>query len=306
MSLNVAILMCTHNGARFLSEQLLSIASQTYEHWTMVVSDDGSSDKTVEILEEFAKSYPNERVELRRGPCQGFAKNFLSLGCDRKIQSQYFAFSDQDDIWLREKLEIGVSMLSVYGHGIPALYCGSTVYIGSDNRVCGASPIFVFPPSFRNALVQNLAGGNTMVFNAAAKRLLEKAGDQDIVAHDWWLYLLVAGAGGVVEYDKVARVNYRQHPGAVIGGNATLTSSVRRVFAIMTGRYKGWVSKNIAALLKSSPILSREASDILKLVVQMRSSKFRDRLRLFNVVGLYRQTWRGTLSLYVSVFLNKF
>ena len=104
----VAILLCTFNGARFLTEQLNSLEAQIYEDWYLVVSDDGSSDGTLEILLEFQERWPAGKMVLRQGPKRGFCENFLSLGCDPSIRADYFAFCDQDDVWLATKLQVAV------------------------------------------------------------------------------------------------------------------------------------------------------------------------------------------------------
>src|SRR5438105_1405223 len=99
----VAILMGTRNGAAFLREQLQSIEDQTHKNWILIVSDDSSTDETREILQGFCQSHPG-KVFIRNGPSKGVCANFLSLAIDRAIQADYFAFSDQDDIWHRDKL----------------------------------------------------------------------------------------------------------------------------------------------------------------------------------------------------------
>jgi hypothetical protein len=77
--------------------------------------------------------------------------------------------------------------------------------------------------------VQSIAGGNTMVFNPAAKALLEAAGSLNVISHDWWLYILVMAAGGKVYYDPTPYIYYRQHPAALIGGNTSLSAKLKRM-----------------------------------------------------------------------------
>jgi glycosyltransferase involved in cell wall biosynthesis len=89
--------MCTLDGAQFLPAQLASLEQQTHTNWRLIVSDDGSTDATLKIIENFAQRVPQD-VEVRRGPQQGPAANFMSLATDRDIDGDYFAFCDQDDI----------------------------------------------------------------------------------------------------------------------------------------------------------------------------------------------------------------
>ncbi len=198
----VAILLCTYNGQRYLSDQLDSVAAQTYPNWVVRVSDDGSQDDTLSILTEYRSKWPNGRLSIAQGPAKGFVANFLSLTCNADIQADYYAFCDQDDVWEADKLQRAVDWLQGVPEGVPALYCSRTQLVDADNNSIGFSPLFSKPPSFANALTQNVASGNTMVFNHAACALLREGGkDVEVVAHDWWLYLLVSGVGGKVFYD---------------------------------------------------------------------------------------------------------
>ena len=101
---SIAILLCTFNGARFLPAQLASYEAQDFTDWRLVASDDGSDDDTLALLEAFRKKHGAERVEIRRGPRKGFVANFLSLICDPTINGEYYALSDQDDVWCVQKL----------------------------------------------------------------------------------------------------------------------------------------------------------------------------------------------------------
>ena len=91
------------------------------------------------------------------------------------------------------------------------VYCGRTSYVDAKLRKSGISPLFLLPKTFRNALIQIVAGGNTMVFNQRAKEYLEKAGPVNHLSHDWWVYQLITGVGGVIFYDPAPGVLYRQH-----------------------------------------------------------------------------------------------
>jgi glycosyltransferase involved in cell wall biosynthesis len=193
----VAILMCTKNGAAFIDDQLKSIAKQTHENWILIVCDDGSDDGTVAKLERFAEAHPR-KVMIRSGPGNGVCANFLSLVNDPTIDADYFAFSDQDDVWHQGKLQRALAWLAAVPADVPGMYCARTELMTIDGRSSGFSPLFTRPPGFQNALVQNLAGGNTMVFNRAAKKILEQAATTSVVLHDWWVYQLVSAAGGMV------------------------------------------------------------------------------------------------------------
>lgn len=302
----VAILLCTYNGARFLAEQLDSLECQTHQRWFVVASDDGSTDQTLEILQRFQAQWPAGKLMIRSGPQKGFCQNFLSLACDPEIKADYYSFCDQDDVWSPEKLSIALGNITFnQQQNIPYLYCGRTNYVTENLNPCGSSPLFVFPPSFRNALVQSIAGGNTMVFNLTSKRLIENAGLLDVSSHDWWLYILVTGSGGDVYYDRISYISYRQHKGALVGGNNSFFAKAKRLIRLLQGHFQNWNKKNIAALVHKSELLSGSNSEVFAWFSKIGSSNMMDRLRILGVCGLYRQTRFGTISLYIATVLNK-
>ena len=101
----VLILLASFNGGKFLEQQLDSFSAQTHEHWNLLVSDDGSSDNTLDILARFqAKLEGRHNVSVVDGPRSGCANNFLSLLKRIPNDSSLVAMSDQDDVWLPEKL----------------------------------------------------------------------------------------------------------------------------------------------------------------------------------------------------------
>lgn len=305
----VAILMGTMNGARFLPEQLDSLQAQTHQKWVLIASDDGSTDDTLRILKAYQAKWPAGKLIIKEGPKQGFCVNFQSMACDPSIQADYYAFCDQDDVWLPNKLEVAVGNIAAHqvhkGVTLPYLYCGRTSYVSEKLEPIGISPLFVFPAKFRNALVQSIAGGNTMAFNQETKLALEKVGMVDVPSHDWWLYLLVSGIGGEVYYDKVPQILYRQHDDSIVGENRSFTSKCFRAYTLLRGRFRNWNTKNIEALCVVKCMLAEDNQEILRLFKLLRSAKLIDRFRLIEVCGLYRQTWRGTMTLYLAALLKK-
>jgi glycosyltransferase involved in cell wall biosynthesis len=301
----VAILLGTKDGAAFLRDQLRSFADQSHTNWFLVVSDDGSRDATADMIERFAGEHP-QRVVMREGPRQGVTANFLSLAADPTIAADVFAFSDQDDIWHAEKLARALTFLATVPEGMPALYCGRTELMTEDGRRYGFSPRFRRPPSFRNALVQNLGGGNTMVFNRAAKALVEAVGTQDVVLHDWWLYQLVSAAGGAVFYDPQPVLKYRQHPANLIGSNQGGSARLLRIRMMVGGRFRDWNATNIAALRRlPEHLITPDNRRVLDLFTAARSAALAKRLALLRRSGVYRQTLLGNLGLFAAAVLKR-
>lgn len=303
---NVCILLSTYNGEKYLAEQLQSIENQTHKNWRLIISDDGSSDNTLNIAKQFQMKWGNNRLEIRQGPQQGFCLNFLSMACDATIKADLYAFSDQDDVWMIDKLERAVAYFDQNNESqLPRAYGSRTQIVDEKLNPLGFSPEFTLPRSFRNALVQSIAGGNTQVFNQAAKQLVEQAGLQKVVSHDWWLYQIVKGAGGIFYFDPIPTLLYRQHANAIIGSNSSFRARIERIIYVLNGRFKSWNDINYIALCNIRHLLTKDSQDILDIFGKFRGAHFKDRIRLLEVCGLYRQTWQGTLSLWLATLINK-
>ncbi|WP_242151781.1 glycosyltransferase family 2 protein [Pseudomonas sp. ArH3a] len=302
----VAVLMCTYNGESYLAEQLDSFERQTYANWALVVSDDGSHDATLSLLNDYSARWGAERLKVVGGPKRGFAANFLSLTCRDDIEADFFAWSDQDDIWTDDKLEVALAWLQTIPTDVPALYCGRTQLISELGEPIGFSPRFLLPPGFPNALVQSIAGGNTMVFNQAARDLLREAGaDLVLPAHDWWAYQLVSGAGGVIHYDPEPKMLYRQHSENLIGSNSGWTARLVRLRMVFQGRFYEWNEQNIRALESMEHRLCEEHLATLVRFKVARGQTFIRRVLGIRLAGLYRQTFMGNLGLTLATLLKK-
>jgi glycosyltransferase involved in cell wall biosynthesis len=298
--------MCTFNGQDFLEQQLQSFAAQRHSHWKVFVSDDGSSDGTASILRRYQASWGQDKITMRAGPGKGFAANFLSLVCSPDIQSDFLAYSDQDDVWESDKLKHAMAWLQTVPRDVPALYCTRTRLVDEANQGIGLSPLFTKPPCFANALMQNIGGGNTMVFNRAARQLLQEAGDQaEIVTHDWWTYLVVAGCGGKVYYDARPTVRYRQHSANIIGMNSNLAARLLRLRMTIRGRFKDWSDLHINALKQVSHRLTPENSELLALFTMARGGRLVPRMIGLKRTGIYRQTKLSQLGLVAAAIFKK-
>jgi glycosyltransferase involved in cell wall biosynthesis len=305
-SKKVAILLATYHGQRFLQEQLASFAAQTHTNWEVWASDDGSEDDTHRIMEEHLQLWGDQRLSIHNGPREGFAANFLSLTCNAQICADYFAYSDQDDVWERDKLERAVRWLDSVPDNIPGLYCSRTRLVDEKNCEIGVSPLFTKAPSFSNALMQNIGGGNTMVLNKAARELLQVAGDQVVVAtHDWWAYVVVTGCGGRVFYDRAPTVRYRQHEGNLVGMNSSWKARLKRIRMMFAGQFRGWNDMHLHALPRLDRNLTPDCKVTLERFARARKRSLVPRLWGLAHSGVYRQTILGNLGLLVAAIFNK-
>jgi len=212
---NVEILLSTYNPKDYLPALVESLLRQDYPSVHIRVRDDGSTLKgTRDILAEVNKE-PNITVEY--GPHRGIIDSFFSMLCSVPEDVEFTAFCDQDDIWMEDKLSRAVSLLeNKVPKDVPGLYCSRYAITDENLRIMAYSPLPRHGPSFRNALVQNIAAGFTAVLNKAARRLITRELPQVALMHDWWCYLVVSALGRVV-YDPYCSVLYRQHSGNAVG-----------------------------------------------------------------------------------------
>lgn len=246
----VHILLATYNGARYLAEQLESIGRQTHSAWTLTVSDDGSTDDTLSILQSFAAQV-TQPITVLRGPRKGSAtSNFYYLveqALTDNVQD-LFAFCDQDDIWHNEKLQRAVQWHLQHNNKNVRLFCGRTQFVNNQLRPIGLSPSIKRQPSFGNALVQNIASGNTMVFSHSVLAALKKVQPAHYVWHDWTTYLVTTALRGEVWFDHEPCLLYRQHETNVVGSNNNLSQLLKSIKLSLHGRYQSRLSLNLLAV----------------------------------------------------------
>lgn len=302
----IAILLCTYHGQHFLAEQLDSFEAQSHCNWEVWASDDGSRDATHEILASYQQKWGEERLSVHFGPAEGFSANFLSLTCKADIEADYFSYSDQDDIWEEDKLQRAVDWLNSVPADIPALYCSRTRLVNAENQDIGLSPLFQKKPGFSNALMQNIGGGNTMVFNSAARTLLRQAcSEVSVLTHDWWIYMVISGCGGRVFYDAYPSLRYRQHEGNIVGMNSNWLARFSRIRMLLQGHFREWNDQHIEALQKMRHMLTPENRIILDRLAQSRDRWFLPRLIGLKRAGIYRQTMLGNMGLIVAALFKK-
>lgn len=217
---SLSVAMATYNGARFLREQLDSIAAQTLLPAELVVSDDGSSDATLGVIAEFAATAPFPVRVLAKEARLGFADNFLHAA--EHCRGDLVAFADQDDRWLPQKLAVGAarlladdSLLSMHRLTLTDERLVPTgIY---DQGIAGDA---VWQPL---ALDPYATGwGNTMLFHRELALLVPRAArprqpeaDRPL-SHDTWLYVLAAALGRVSHIAEPL-ILYRQHAGNAMG-----------------------------------------------------------------------------------------
>ena len=327
--------MATCQGETYLQQQLDSIEQQRYRHWMLHVSDDASSDKTLEIVEAFklrceqAHAHAHEKnsgllkeplafgqVHLHTGPQKGPTENFMHLvrllgGAQCFKTNDLVAFADQDDVWLPEKLERAVAWhlnerarhASANTH--PMLYAAKSYLVDEALGPMGLSKSPKGPLVFNAALVENVLSGNTMVMNKALIDILKLMHVSNAVWHDWSAYLVATACQGALHYDEAPCVLYRQHDKNVIGVRTGFVQQCFRARAVLQGRYKAWAEVNLLGLKDIEASLSAQSAQLLHLYERVRLEKSAmRRLLMLRHLSIRRQNPLLQFFLYLGLLLG--
>jgi glycosyltransferase involved in cell wall biosynthesis len=294
---SVAILLSTYNGESFLPAQLRSYLSQVHDDWTLHWRDDGSTDASVQVVAQFAAEVGHGRCIFRDEAGQRRAtSSFLALlRAARGSNAAYFAFSDQDDVWLPDKLERGVTALDRVSGAEPALYCAGRILVDAELRRQYVPGGLHRPPGFPAALTQNVAPGCTMMLNRAAADLVLASQPPETTWHDWWCYLIVAAAGGHLLIDRTATVLYRQHTDNWVGEYYSLWQ--RGIAALRRGPrpFMRLLRQHAKALMARPDLLTDDARHQLSVITHGLENGLWARATAIRLSGFARQTWLENL-----------
>lgn len=236
----IAILMSTYNGEKYLREQLESIINQSYKNITIFIRDDLSKDNTIKIIYDYKKKYPKNIFCIPGERNIGSAQSFIELlqYVYTNTEIEYFMFADQDDIWLTNKVYDSYKFIKVYNEKIPQL-CHTDLKV-VDEFLNEISPSFIkmrcLDPNkitLNRLLIQNNVTGCTMIFNRKLADYIVNHNFKNVAMHDWWISL-VASVFGEIHYLEKATILYRQHSNNVVGATNVRSISfiLNRLFNI--------------------------------------------------------------------------
>lgn len=218
----VAVLMSTYNGEKYLREQLDSILAQEGVELTLFIRDDGSSDRTIEIIEGYQEE--QSCIVLFKGENIGVGNSFMQLVYDASDSYDYYAFSDQDDIWLENKLITAIEKIKEYNS--PVLYTSNQLLVDGKGNDLGLRHTSSPGTSYMQILCCNWLSGCTMVWNNSLHKILsdkKRRPSRDMLQrriHDVWV-AMVASVAGEILFDNNAYILYRQHEHNVVGVRKT-------------------------------------------------------------------------------------
>lgn len=211
---NVTVLMSTYNGEKYIREQIDSILNQEHVNIRLLIRDDGSRDNTIKILNEYSNKYKNIKV-LKETDNLKPAKSFLKL---LKISddNDYFAFSDQDDYWEKNKLYEAIKKLENINNQNGKLYFSSLKVVDENLKVIFKTQIDEYI-DFSSAILKNICTGCTMVFDKTLKDIINSLDFEYISMHDSMIYRIALLIGSDIIVDNNSYIKYRQHTNNVVG-----------------------------------------------------------------------------------------
>lgn len=282
----VAVIMSTYNGEKYLSEQINSILNQKNVTVSLFVRDDGSSDATQEILDLFASTYGN--IYLMYGENLGVGNSFMKCLYDIEHDFDFYAFSDQDDIWMENKLYEAICLLEKHGK---SLYCSNQICVDSDGIFLGKR--FESEPGYGvlDCLNNNQISGCTFVFSGDFYKILKMHRPSEELLknriHDVWV-AEIAALGNLTVYDERAFILYRQHAGNAVG--AYIDNSFRGKLKRKIGKIRNKNKRNGRSKL---------AREIYRLFPEYRENEIIK-------YASFANTWRGKIDLlkHRNIFLK--
>tara|TARA_Y100000589_G_scaffold154392_1_gene146995 strand:- start:777 stop:1721 length:945 start_codon:yes stop_codon:yes gene_type:complete len=303
----VAVILCFYNGNEFINEQINSILEQTFKNIDIFIFDDNSKEN-IKLKNIKTDKDINHKIRIiKREENVGYAKNFI-FGLKEAVGDyDFYAFSDQDDIWEKDKILRGIKSINSNNSNLPLLYCSRTAYYNSDcTREIGSSNLHLKKPTFANAILQNIAGGNTILMNKIARELVVKTVKAEkFISHDWWCYQIISGAGGIVIFDKNKTVRYRQHRQNLIGKNNGFQDIKSRIIEFLSGKVKIWTDVNLNNLMQFRYLLTEDNIKILEKFLKARRSKnIFQKINLFFKSGVFRQSKKESIVFTIGLILN--
>ena len=296
-------MMSSYNGEKYIAQQIESILNQNNVNVKLYIRDDGSTDDTIKIIKSFA-----DKVELFIDKNVGLKNSFASLIWEKDINSEYYAFADQDDVWDTDKLATAMeSLANIDGAGMYA----------SNQRVVDAELNYLQPlygnednclsfPEYKNFKDFFLHGnyfGNTIVLNADAMSLIRNYQPENMaVQHDTWVAILVYLFGTII-FDPTMHSSYRQHGKNAVGGLVTSSSVLKKLETVIN---KQPIYADFARLLINGHKRDLKTEDLEWLELVENSNKVPAKIKLFLDKQVKGKTFYKTAVLKTLIIFSKF
>lgn len=295
--MRICVLMSTYNGEKYLKEQLDSILWQEGVALDILIRDDGSTDKTVEILEEYSKKYSNIIYYVGKNLKSAWSFMELLYSCGKY---DFYAFADQDDVWKKEKLRKGIEKLKGNIH----LYGGKKIIVDSNLNILAQEDDIPNKLTLGSVVTRCKISGCTMIFDNYLREKILEYKPQNISMHDSWV-LKVAKCIGDIYYDKNAYILYRQHANNVVGAKKNFFSRIRISLRRLVRGKKDFLLPQMAKELYngySEYLNSKERKALYYLANIDKSFKYRIKIVFQNFI--YKDNQVVTLLLKLLILFN--
>lgn len=300
----VLVLMSTYNGEKYITEQIESIENQKLDiPLNILVRDDGSKDNTVNILKKLNKKYKNIKVlqEENIGCNASFFKLF-------KIANgyKYYAISDQDDIWLKDKLQRGINKIRNENVDKPVLYGSCSYIMDNEGNITGTTQKKARDITLNNTIIQNFVPGHSQIMNNSLLQLLKNDLDYSkIYVYDFWITNIALLYGKLI-FDNKPSTKYRIHNLNTVGYGKSKTGWIKERIKRFKKGDGSLISSQINYFynLNNEKIPENTKNEIeqyLKL-----SKNYLSRLKFITKTSFYRQKKFETLLFKIAYLLGKY
>lgn len=300
----VLILLSTYNGERYIKEQIDSLLFQVNVDLHILIRDDGSKDSTCDVINQYVIA--NDNITLIKDTNVGCCRSFYELAkyaYDKYTQYDYYAFCDQDDVWMKDKLERACTKLDKFTSSSLLMYASAYQMVDCNlNDI----PTIMIPSnnSFGESLMIQTTIGCTMVFNYRTLLLFLKGNPNKMLMHDSWIYKMILGCGGTYVYDARPSILYRQHTNNVKGANHNFYEIWRQRWDnfLHNRRSRSLQAKYLLEVYKND--LTRENRRLLSDFVAMRTSTIK-RFKVFTSSQYRTINLTSNLLFRIAVLFNK-
>ena len=313
----VEVILASYKDWTYLPAQIASIANQDYPNIRLVITRDCDTPQVQQAIDKAAADFPRLQILTVRGPQKGFSPNFLFTLADRATSSaaDYFAFSDQDDIWPAGKISQAIKALELAKRQeaprTALTYSCRQTLINQEGAPIGLSPLYRAPFNLGNALVENVACGHTLVMNrsftdqaAIAINRLRHSDTLEIPFHDWWVYAWTCAIGGKHIYDATALSGYRQHSANTVGNGDTAWRHFGQLSQLWRGTYLKSLKQLSLTLDTNRSQMTDEAVEMLDHFMALHQKNRFKRIAGIRNSGVKRQGRMNQIVFPVLVFLS--
>lgn len=299
--MKIIVLLSTYNGEKFLEEQLRSIILQRNVNLEIIVRDDGSKDSTCKILQKWQnKGFLRWYSGANLGPARSFMHLLM-----QSPDADYYAFCDQDDIWLPEKLSIALDKIKDHGNEA-AIYISNLCLVDQNQKIIGYTSKERFSLTLAESLIYNPATGCTMVINRKMRDVLSLYEPSTMVMHDSWIYKVAISIGGFVYCDSQSHIYYRQHGDNLVGARSTwlkrCENRLKNIFGISDfPRYQEFIE----LLIGYKDLITAENKELLENIAGYKNS-YRCKWFLIKCISSCAKGKISKIIFYINIILNKY